>query len=220
MIFSIAVVALVYSGTALAWHANGVTVTAACQDYKYVVSASVQQSSKYPGAFVKSITPSTVPGNTSGSKGVVVVLGWPNSNETQTWNVSVSLDGKCVPPPAPKNCPEGYSEAEGSTADVKLCVKTVTNTVTVDRVQYVDRPVERIVEKIVYVDKPVEVEKIVYKDKIVIKTVIKKVVKIKNKIVVKYKTKVVTKVVKICPVCKLGYRLYKGKCHPIVQGSG
>jgi uncharacterized repeat protein (TIGR01451 family) len=84
-------------GTARAWHADGVTVTATCDKHSdsYLITATIQQSQDWPGAFVKSITPSSVDGYTKGDQTVVVVIGWTTSAETQTFTETVSLDGNC-----------------------------------------------------------------------------------------------------------------------------
>lgn len=135
------------------------------------------------------------------------------------------------PPPPPVECPEGYEQQE-SPEGTTLCVKTVEVEVPgpekivyvdrfVDRVVYVDRVVTVPVEKIVEV--PVEVIKTVEKpvDRIVTKTVVKWKTKVKK--VVQWKTK--TKIVKVSGsttkcVCPTGYRLWKGRCAPIVRGNG
>lgn len=138
-------------------------------------------------------------------------------------------NGDCVPPtPDPGQCPEGY-EQTGS--DPILCLKTVTEIVTVEkevpgpeRVVYVNVPgPERVVVEERRIEVPVE--KIVEVPVTVTKTVtkIKKVPVVKVKKVVKWKTK--TKIVKVSGstskcVCPSGYRLWKGKCYPIVRGNG
>lgn len=220
--------AAIYAGTALAWHANGVTVTATCnlENETYSLSASIAQSSQYPGASVVSITPSSFPGSNAGTtQAVTVVIGWPNSNDKQTWHVNVPLGGTCTkpppPPPDPK-CPEGYTKS-GESDGVLLCTKETVKEVPVVTtvVQTVPGP-ETVVEKRVEV--PIEVIKEV-PGPTVTKTVVKTVVKWKTRVVIKNHTKVVvkTKVVqakkKAC-VCSAGFRLWHGTCHPIVRGNG
>src|SRR5262249_19484476 len=87
--------AAVGGSVARAWHAEGVTVTASCDSHSgtFTISAEIQQSQEWPGAFVKSITPSSFPGNTLGSRNVVVVIGWDQTTDTQTFTKSVSLPG-------------------------------------------------------------------------------------------------------------------------------
>ncbi len=84
-------------GVARAWHADGVTVTATCdkESESYLITATIQQSNDWPGAFVKSITPSSVDGYTKGDQTVTVVVGWTTSTETQTFRETVTLDGDC-----------------------------------------------------------------------------------------------------------------------------
>lgn len=158
----VTVAALMMAATANAWHPNGVVVTAKCnvQTGVYDVTAEILQSSQWPGAFVKSITPSWFAGNTTGSKSVVVVLAW-SSGETWTAPTQyVTLAGTCI----------------------KVC-----EPVTVERIVYVDRPVEVIREVV----KEVPVEKVV--EKVVEKPVIKTIVKWKTRVVVKWKTRTVVK---------------------------
>ena len=83
---------------ALSWHADGLSIEAVCEEEAetYTISATIQQSAQWPGAFVKSITPSSFPGDTSGAQTVVVKIGWPNSNDTQTFTRSVTLAGDCA----------------------------------------------------------------------------------------------------------------------------
>ncbi len=103
------------------------------------------------------------------------------------YNNGCRVPGDTTPPPVVPTCPEGTDlvdtvEVEGNVVGV-VCLKTVTNTVT--------NTVERVVERIV--EKPVVVEKIVYKDRVVIKTRTKVITKYRTKTVVKYvyKTRVV-----------------------------
>jgi LPXTG-motif cell wall-anchored protein len=93
--------ALVATPAALAWHADGVTVTAECSEGTYSITASIQQSDEFPGAFVVSVNPSSLPGVTLGTVSVTVVIGWPDSTDTQTFTKSVNVDGKCTPPNEP-----------------------------------------------------------------------------------------------------------------------
>ena len=90
-------VAALGTGVARAWHADGVTVQATCDSESgtYVVTATILQSEQWPGAVVKSVTPSSFPGNTSGQQSVTVVIGWDGSQETQTFHESVDLGGDC-----------------------------------------------------------------------------------------------------------------------------
>lgn len=141
--------------------------------------------------------------------------------------------GACVPSPPPPQgeCPEGYSQA-GRSENVLLCVKETVRTVEVIRevpgpTVYVDRPVPGPTQ---YVDKPGPT---IYVDKIVEvpgKTVtVTKTIRVKGKTrivrvpVEKWRTRVVIKRVPgAFPTCQCaqGYRLWKGKCHAIVRGSG
>ncbi|MEP7224297.1 MAG: hypothetical protein ABI783_05005 [Actinomycetota bacterium] len=84
-------------GIALAWHANDVSVEAVCETNSgtYVISATIEQSAEFPDAFVLSVTPRVLPGDTSGTQAVVVTIGWPNSDETQTFDKTVTLAGDC-----------------------------------------------------------------------------------------------------------------------------
>lgn len=147
--------------SAAAWNAIGVTVSADCVVDTYKVSVTIQQSQQYPGAFVKSVSPASFTGITSGTQPVTVVIGWPNSTDTQTFNKSVTLDGKCIAsPPAPK-CPAGTVQDSSSTSSVLVCIKTVEKPVPGPTV-YVDRPVPGptvtnnvpVPGPTVYVDKP------------------------------------------------------------------
>lgn len=132
-----------------AWHAADVQVVAVCnvQTGVYDITATITQSGQWPGAYVKSVTPTSFPGSTTGSKAVVVKIGWPNSSETQTWTKYVTLDGKC-----------------GVICEPVVIVKEVPGP---ERIVYVDRPVpgpERVVERIVEVPGPERVvEKVVEK---------------------------------------------------------
>jgi hypothetical protein len=123
--------------SASAWHAADVAVVATCNTTTgvYDVTATITQSGQWPGAFVKSVTPTSFPGSTSGSKAVVVKIGWPNSSETQTWTKYVTLDGHCA-----------------VVCEPVTIIKEVPGP---ERIVYVDRPVE----VIKYVDRPVEVIK-------------------------------------------------------------
>lgn len=200
-------VALVSAASALAWHVQDVTVSAACntQSYTYDVSAAITQSTGYPGALVKSITPSTFPGTSSGVKSVVVVVKWTNSNDTQTLTKSVTLAGTCVAPPPPDPvCPEGYVR-QGDSLPL-LCLKTVTvevvKEVPVTNTVYVDVPgptVEKIVT--VVVDRPIPGKTVT------------KIVKVQGKTKYIYRTKTKIKRVKVFGICK-----YNG--HLAVPGSG
>ncbi len=98
VLLSASVAALALSASALAWHADGVNVSATCDTKTgtYSVSADIVQNAKYP-ATLSSITPGTFAGTTSGTKPVVVVVKFTNG-ETQTWNKTVILDGACVVP--------------------------------------------------------------------------------------------------------------------------
>ena len=151
--------------SASAWHAADVAVVATCNTTTgvYDVTATITQSGQWPGAFVKSITPTSFPGNTSGSKGVVVKIGWPNSTETQTWTKYVTLDGKC-----------------GVVCEPVTIIKEVPGP---ERIVYVDRPVEvvREVVKEVRVEVPGPervVEKLVVSDNI---QTVTKIVEVKAK---------------------------------------
>lgn len=129
---AVVIAALCFAASAFAWHANNVVASATCDASNgvYNVSATITQNSSYPGAFVKSISPSTFSGSTSGSQHVTVVLGWPNSTDTQVWNLTVNLDGKCTKPVTViPSCPDGYT-SDGLQNGVLLCTRTVTNTVT------------------------------------------------------------------------------------------
>lgn len=209
------VAALTFAASALAWHSDGVAVSAICnqETHTYDVSATIQQSSGYPGATIKSITPSSFPGTTSGTKAVVVVIKWPNSNDTQTWTKTVTLAGTCVqPPPPPPTCPEGYHQ-QGESTNPLLCLKeTVTEhetrvEVPVEVIKEVPGPTQYVTQ---YVDKVVTVEKAV-PGPTVVKTVVKwktkivnhKVVKVKVVTRVIYKVKVVTKTKKVVGICKV-----------------
>jgi hypothetical protein len=97
----------------------------------YDVTASIVQSSDWPGAFVKSVTPTPLPG-VAGTRTVVIVIGWAATSETQSFSRTVTTDGKCS----------------------VVCVPTI-----VEKTVYVDRPVEVVrevpgPERIVYVDRP------------------------------------------------------------------
>lgn len=156
--------AMVLASTANAWSAV-VAASAKCnvQTGVYDVTASVV-SSEPSGAVVKSYSPKTFPGNTTGSQKVYVTADWPNNSEEPTYTVYVQLNGTCV----------------------AICEPVVT-----ERIVYVDRPVEVVRE----VEKRVEVpvEKIVIQEKIVEKPVVKTVVKWKVRTVVKWKTRTVVK---------------------------
>lgn len=94
----------------------------------------------------------------------------------------------------PPDCPPGYTKDAGSTDIAVLCTRTVTNTVT----REVPGP-ERVVEKIVYVDRPVEVIKEVPGPERVVtkwKTRIKKVRVVKWKTKKIYITKWRTRIIK------------------------
>jgi hypothetical protein len=84
----------------LAWHTNGVTVSVHCQkdSENSSYSVSVNQNSDWPGAFIKSHTGSDTSGElTPGqTKSGTVVIGWPNSQETESdsWSVTGKEDCK------------------------------------------------------------------------------------------------------------------------------
>lgn len=111
------IASLAVAKVAKAWHATEVTVSAKCNvgTGVYDVKAEITQSGQWPGAFVKSITPISFTGTTTGSQKVVVVIGWPSTSETQTWTKYVTLDGSCK----------------------KVCEPEIRY---VDKIVYVDRP--------------------------------------------------------------------------------
>ena len=213
---TVCVSALALAATAFGWHANGVTVTAPCDTVTgtYLVSATIIQNAQYP-ATLKSVSPSSFPGTSTG--GLVTVVVKFTNNETQTFTQTVTLDGKCKtpPPPSPK-CPAGYTEA-GKSEGVLLCTKETVRTETVTVNTTTPGPT-------VYVDKPgptVTVEKIV--EKLVPgPTVTKTITKFKTKVITKVKTKIktVTRTIikaKKCPIPVPG--VHTGP-HPGVEGSG
>ncbi len=106
LVVSLIASAVIGVGAALGWHANGVTVHAACdQEHEvFTISATIDQSSQWPDASVLSITPSSFPGDSTGVQPVVVKIGWSDSNDTQTFAKTVQLGGDCV---APHPDPEG-----------------------------------------------------------------------------------------------------------------
>lgn len=200
IILAAVVAALAITPLANAWHANGVTLsvsTPPCGQAR-VVSATIDQSSQWPGATVKTITPSSFAADVVGVKTVVVVIGWANSNDKQTFTKTVTLASNVCPPTPPK-CPEGYVEA-GKSEGVLLCTKEtrveVPFPVEVVRVEYRDVPGPT-VERIVTVDRVVE--------KLVPGATVIKTVKVKGKTKYVYRTKIITKVkrstvYKNCPV--------------------
>lgn len=193
----IVVAAAIAVPVALAWHAVDAVVAVACNAGVYNVSASVVQSAQYPGGVVKSVTPSVFPGNTTGTKQVVVLVGWPNSKDTQPFTKSVTLTGNCVVPTGPV-CPPDTVRDASSTSTVLVCVRTQTVT------NYVNVPVQ-VPGPTVTVPGPT-----------VTKTVIKKskpIVKWKTK--TKVKTVVVTHTVVKRPICK-----FPGVHKNGVEGSG
>jgi hypothetical protein len=147
-----------------AWHAVDVQATAKCnvQTGVYDITAAIVQSSDWPGAFVKTVTPATLPGSVAGAQTIRVVIGWAATSETQTFTRTVTLSGQCV----------------------VVCVPQV-----VERVVYVDRPVEVVREVEKRVEVPVVVEKVV--EKIVPRTIT--IVKWRTRTVVKWKTRTVVK---------------------------
>jgi hypothetical protein len=171
---TIAIAAALMASSADAWHALDAQAAATCnpQTGLFDVSATILQSTDWPGAFVKSVSPPTLSG--SGTRTITIVIGWAATAETQTFTRTVSLSGSCV----------------------VVCVPQV-----VEKIVYVDRPtevvrevvrevpVERIVEKIVYV--PKVVYKIKYKTRWKTRTVVKHV----------YHTKVVHDRCPPPPVC-------------------
>ena len=98
---SLVAFAAIGTGVARAWHADGVTVSASCDldSSQWVINAEIQQSEEWPGAVVLSVKPSSLPGAFTGDHGVTVVIGWNDSEETQTFIEKVTLDGSCVTPP-------------------------------------------------------------------------------------------------------------------------
>ena len=157
-----ALTAAVAVSQAGAWHAADVKTQAVCLNGSYNITATIVQSGQWPGAYIISVTPSSLPGTTTGISQVSVLIGWPNSQERQLFHRPVTTDGKCA----------------------ILCPPTV-----VEKIVYVDRPVERVVEKRV----EVPVEKIVYVDRVVEKPVVqvKTVYKVVTKI--RWKTRTVVK---------------------------
>jgi hypothetical protein len=112
-----------------------------------------------------------------------------------------------TPPTPPRVCPDGLPPTPGEQAydpndDCKRPPKTTTTPPAV-----VTPPT------IVTVTVPGP-------ERVVTKTVVK--TKVKTKIKWRTKTKIVYVTVKPDPpkTCKSGYRMWKGKCHPIARGSG
>jgi len=101
LVVLVVLAALVATPAALAWHADGVTVTAECGEDTYSITASIQQSDEFPGAFVVSVNPSSLAGTTLGTVSVTVVIGWPDSTDTQTFYKSVNVGGDCKPEEPP-----------------------------------------------------------------------------------------------------------------------
>lgn len=100
--------ALYLAASGFAWHANDVKVTTTCDapSSTYKVAATIVQSQQYPGATVKSITPSTFPGTASGPRLVLVIIRWSNG-EIQPFVKFITLAGTCKPvviPPCTDNC--------------------------------------------------------------------------------------------------------------------
>jgi hypothetical protein len=155
-------IAVAGAQTADAWHAADVQVTATCINGTFNITANITQSGQWPGAFVKTITPSSLPGSFRGVHQVDVVIGWTTTTETQRFVRQVDT----------LNAP---------TCGV-VCEPT-------ERIVYVDRrvevPVDRIVEKRV----EVPVEKIVYVDRVVEKVVEKPVTVTKTVYLIRYKTR-------------------------------
>jgi hypothetical protein len=174
LLLAAALVTLTFVATGKAWHAADVQVQATCVNGTFNVTAAITQSGQWPGAFVKTITPSSLPGSFRGVQQVDVVIGWTTTTETQKFVRQVDT----------LNAP---------TCGV-VCEPTV-----VERIVYVDRPVEKIVERRVEV--PVErrvevpVEKIVYVDRVVEKVVEKPVTVTKTVYLVRYKTRWKTRTV-------------------------
>lgn len=199
-LLTILVASLALVPSALAWHADGVTVSASCDTSKgvYNVSASITQSQAYPNASIKTITPASFPGTTSGTQNVNVVIKWSNSNDTQSWDKTVLLDGKCkTPPPPDPQCPAGYTSA-GLSNGVLLCTK---ETITERTVEVPGPTVTKTVEvagptQTVYVDKVVTVEKAVPGPTV---TVIKWKTKVVNHKIVKVKIVYRTKYIHAAP---------------------
>jgi hypothetical protein len=146
-----AIVAAVVAQNAGAWHAADATAVTRCDTTRglYDVTATVTQSGQWPGAFVRSVNPSTIPGGTTGPVTITIVVAWTTTTETQTFKRTLTLDGKCG-------------------VICEPVIKEVVREVPVDRVVYVDRVVkdvqiqyvDRVVEKVV--EKPVTVTKTVY----------------------------------------------------------
>ena len=133
-----AVCAAVWATSALAWHVDNAIATASCNSATgtYTIDVSVTPNSQYPNPLVTDISPTSVPGNTTGSVKVTATVVWSTSSDTQSLTLyTPSLNGDCTmpaPPPAPSpTCPDGTTQDSSSTSTVLVCVKTVTNTVTV-----------------------------------------------------------------------------------------
>lgn len=171
------ITAMVFASTANAWHAV-VAASAKCnvQTGMYDVTASVV-SSEPSGAVIKSYSPKTFPGNTTGTQKVYVTADWPDNNEEPTYTVYVQLNGLCV---------------------------AICEPVVIERIVYVDRPVEVVREKIVVQEKIVEKPVIVTKT--VVKWKTRTVVKWKTRTVVQriIITKVVHDRCPPPPVCCVG----------------
>lgn len=190
-----AIASLAIVPIASAWHADGVTVTPHCDAVDngmlYTITADIDQSHSWPGATVKSITPSYFPGNTTGTKSVTVVIGWPNSSDKQTFNKTVTLDGNCTPPPS-GSCPAGTTEIGKN----PLICKVVEYR---ERIVYVDRVEYKYVDKLVPGPTATVVKFVNVKGKT--KIVVKTKVKYRTKIKIRYKVKV--KKVPSYGICKL-----------------
>ena len=212
VVAAVSVAALVVTGTAAA-HRAAVSIDCEKATFSYTAFPEGQSFASYvvkidggvyaDGSF--SVTgPSdtkTVPLSLTGSHTVYAETSWTADGGGKA---SASAELQCAPPPSPE-CPPGTSVYSKGPPLVCLKVETRTNTVT--RTETVTVPVEKIVEKPVFVTK--------WKTKRVVKwkTKVKRVVKVRR--VVKWKP---------CPIpkCKEGTTLVRiGKRYVCaIEGSG
>lgn len=179
-------IATIVVSSAGAWHAADVKVTSTCVNGTWQITATITQSGQWPGAYVKTVTPASLPGSFKGVQQVDVVVGWPNSNETQKFVRQV--------------------DTQNAPACKVVCDPIVVEKIVPgpERIVYVDRvvekrvevPVEKIVERVV--EKPVTVTKTVY--------VVRYKTRWKTRTVVRnvYRTKVIHDRCPPPPVCCVG----------------
>ncbi len=90
--------AVVGVGVALGWHADDVSVSVACneEDGTFALSAVIDQSEDWPNAHIVSITPGSLPGDASGPQQVLVKIGWTTSDDTQTFQRTITPDEAAI----------------------------------------------------------------------------------------------------------------------------